>query len=231
MSFNVQCLKEIGPADFGKYLAGTFVKVKRKNHPEYHYGRMDTMGLTLDATIFNITHDKKNQEYFLHELDADFTFPKVGLYNYQKHAVLYSQTNKRQYLKGLNPDSHSIVPLLIKVPYVEYALQYAHLNCGDDFYDSIWSPKALDDIFLAKDTRTVKEKLDSIRKKTLLSVALSQNFAFSLGVFSLNPTVWFRSHRIGSVVKDNSLIITNQLFYQEAADFFEKEGFQVNVQI
>lgn len=226
MSFNTDCLLGLNQEDFDRYVKGTYVKIRLPEQKEYVYGQM--MEFTHDAvgdSVYLVGLDKNSVVVKPNKLDANFVFPKFGLYNHKKHAVLYTQTNYRQYLRGLNAHSHIIQPLLWEIPYVH--------NLSRKVMDleklSYWSSKDLTTIFLSTDQRTIKEKLAQVRNTDLWSVAISTDFAFSVGIYDGLPSIWFRSHIVGSVQEDNSVKITNEVFKQEVVDFFEKEGFQINV--
>ncbi len=227
MSFQEQHLVELTNEDLVRYFTGTFVKVLTPESDVFQYESLAEINGHGRSAEFSF-ENRKRTSYFsfpLKSLRFDLTFPKAGYYELKDTAVYYNQLPARQSQKGLNYHSHQISDFIKgSLPYFPRDIQYMYRGVTD-----IWNANTLNQLFLSSEEIPVAKKIDSVFKNKVISRPLSQNFLISLGLTSLTPQLWFKGLSIGVFSAPDQIKIDNELFFQEAIDFFPSHNVEVTM--
>jgi len=224
MTFNTSYLPELDAHDLELYLYGSYIKTLIPDSPQFEYARCDKVIGHGKSSVFRLTNSKGNIEFPFRELEFDFSFPKSGYYNLERECFLYRQNPMRQYKKGLCSDNHSIYHMLSKI-----LSKYTFSWCKwiPNYNLDVWKSGYLNSLFLTQDSRSIRTRIAKILKGQQVSIALNRDFAISQGIISKNPTIWFRDRIIGELKHPETVEIKNEIFMQEAIDFFSPEEISV----
>lgn len=210
-------LQDLTTEDRKLYFAGTFLRVtdsiKKKSRWGYCHSFSEGMAIMkfgdgpgAKAEVFPLRSSRFNLENFI---------PKTGAYNTPYSVCLVRRAPTRQTKKGICPDT-------IKLD----SLTHSFASLGwipNEVYrkDSVsFGVKFLDSVFLDHSYLPITKAFQAIRMYRRLAVAISPDFYLSANPQAENPNLWFRGTSIGEVVSPRRLLVSNQLFAQEAADMF-----------
>lgn len=221
---------KVGLSDLNLYFAGTFLRCGIPEQEDFTW--MFIHGFSADSELtkspdkitVSLIPEKTNRKtlFTLSDLDFDFAFPAVGLYNYKNSAVFFMRRNWRQNKKGLCEETAHCVPVTqFYSPFVSFPASFSMRNLWR------WSAANMNQAFLRSEYMGLADAYARVRKYKCLAKALSLNFLLGQGLMGKNPSVWFRKTLIGSALGPNAVKINNPLFYQEAIDFFQPQGVEV----
>lgn len=153
---------------------------------------------------------------YLKDLDLRFQFPETGMYNSPSGAWMFYRRPGRQMKKGICGHSCGWELFSAKFQRVfDRGVFKTFIHPGISFFN--------DSFLKEKLIYSLDAGLSELGKKKQLGFALNRTFVISHGVWSKKPTLWFRNVPIGEVTK-NSILVYSPLFFQEAFDYFPKEG-------
>lgn len=218
--------------DLNLYFAGTYLKIGVPEQKDFVWANIavfhqDEPSNTpkRDHVFVDVIFEKttKIARYRLSDVDFDFSFPSVGLYNYKNAAIFFLRRNWRQNRKGLCEDTAQCLPVMsFFSPFVTIPLSFSLKNLWR------WSVTNLNQTFIKSEYMELEDAFNRIQKCKCLAKALSLNFLLGQGITGETPSLWFRKTMIGTVLDKQTVEINNALFLQEALDFFQPQG--INVQ-
>lgn len=221
----------VGVPDLNLYFMGTFLRIgiPEECDPEWHYvsGFSANDDVTKDpekitVTLYPAKHNAKKIHAILADLDIDFSFPQVGLYNYKDSAIFFMRRNWRQNKKGLCEDTTHCLPVTnFFTPFVSLPISFGLRNIWR------WTAANVEKVFSQAEYMDLSDAFKRIKKYKCLAKALNLNFLLGQGLATKDPSLWFRKTLIGSVLSPTTIQINNPLFLQEAIDFFQPQGVTV----
>lgn len=226
MTVKEKDLLDISNEDLVRYFSGTYVKILPDNADEFRYYQIGEINGSGKKAELSIHQDDQNYQFWLlKDLHFDFSFPQSGFYQIEDETVYYAQRPQRQSQKGLNYNSHKLLEFYhLIIRNLPRNLQYFSSNTH------LWSCSSLNKIFLKEDLLPIEPKISSVFQTQCMSKALSNDFAISLGVTSKKPQLWFRENIIGRFESPDQITISDDLFLQEAVDFFPQNNIEVILQ-
>ena len=213
--------------DLNLYFSDTYLKLRdRRNKGESAFCYIREFGNSEDGPIvyYSDTDRGRLQESRLQDMDFDFQFPQIGMYNFQKTVLFFQRTTARQNKKGLCKGTALLQAVHDFVGDFEPGVPY-DFRLRNQWK---WSTGNVTKTFGKLEYLSVAEGFDAVRKCKAFARALSKNFFVAPGVRGVNPSLWFRRTLVGEVVSPDRIQVTAPLFNQEVIDELSGKGVRIN---
>jgi hypothetical protein len=215
--------------DINLYFQSTYLRYKRldTDKPVWKWGRMEGVGSASDGGwTLEVACADKNDPYILSTnpklSEIEFPVAEVGNYNFKGGVVTVSRKFARQNRKGLCHETVRVDELLganLKIP----AKLIASMS------EFKWTPQNVALLFgEGQQAISLEDSLEQIGKEQVLARILDERLSVSQGIFSKNPTIWFRNIPVAELnVKKFVAEIMLPYFRQELVLGLEKHAIPV----
>lgn len=144
--------------------------------------------------------------------DLDLSTPKLGYFNYNKHALFLYRHPGRQWKKGFSLSNHKIVnPVQILVQNVS-------------LYKPIIDLKLAKIAFKNTIFQNIGELITRLDSKKIFSGAISSNLALSQSLTkNIGPLIWYGPNPVG-YIENSKFVLRDLEFSQEVHDELNRLG-------
>lgn len=221
---------EAPPEDLNLYFSDTFLKVREKGkEKDFYFCYMRDFRFSdrdnIPVVLYNSAKVRGGSiRKQLAELEFDFQFPQVGMYNFRKTVCFFQRTTARQNKKALCKGTALMEPVHNFVgahaPGVPYAFQLRN--------QWSWSLATVERTFGQPKYLTVAEGYEAVAKCKAFARALSKNFFIAPGIRDVYPSLWFRRTLVGEVLNPKHIQVSNGMFNQEVIDELSQKGVRIS---
>lgn len=212
---------ELITQDFKQKYEGTYCYIQLHEKNELFY--LEEVEARLDsAPYLRLTNNKFGNILvkYTTEQDIDFSFPNLGVFQYNNSVLILFRNYLRQWKKGACNSTLNVID-----PYAPFI--YNPWSTGGRLKFEI-----LENAFKPRKYVKLSEALKVLKNGTHLSIALSETFFIGLSLLSdKSPILWYLENPIG-VIENETIVLYESQFQQELEDFlnhsYERTQFRVS---